>query len=80
MACGSEMVLTLLSHFKSSNMVTVTKVRMRCNDCNHRYLAVKSEGGFWNKLSYSPNHCPKCGSKNVRKGSIYDVIAKVLGV
>jgi Zn finger protein HypA/HybF involved in hydrogenase expression len=61
-------------------MVTATKVRMKCNDCNHRYTAIKSEGGFWNKVSYSPNRCPKCGSKNVSKGGIYDVIAGFLGL
>jgi transposase-like protein len=46
-------------------MVRVTETRMKCNDCGNRYTAVKKEGGFWNKLSYSPGRCPECGSRYV---------------
>jgi Zn finger protein HypA/HybF involved in hydrogenase expression len=61
-------------------MVTVTKVQMKCEDCGRKFDATKTQGGFLNKLSYSPNHCPVCGSKNVREHSgIVDAIGSLFG-
>jgi predicted Zn-ribbon and HTH transcriptional regulator len=56
-------------------------VQMKCKDCGHRYAATKTQGGFWNKLSYSPKRCPECNSKNVGESSpILDAIGKFLGL
>jgi DNA-directed RNA polymerase subunit RPC12/RpoP len=53
---------------------------MKCEDCGRKFDATKTQGGFLNKLSYSPNHCPVCGSKNVREHSgIVDAIGSLFG-
>jgi predicted Zn-ribbon and HTH transcriptional regulator len=62
-------------------MVTVTQVRMKCDECGHSYKATKTQGGFWNRLSYSPKRCPECNSKNVSESSLFfDAIGKFLGL
>jgi predicted Zn-ribbon and HTH transcriptional regulator len=63
-------------------MVTVKETRMKCNDCGYKYSATKKEGGFWNRLSYSPSRCPKCGSKFVSEnaGGFWDTVGDLLGL
>jgi Zn finger protein HypA/HybF involved in hydrogenase expression len=62
-------------------MVTVTKVQMKCEDCGRKFDATKTQGGFLNKLLYSPDYCPKCGSKKIREYSgIVDAIGRIFGL
>ncbi len=62
-------------------MITVTKVQMKCEECGYKFGATKKEGGFWHRLSYTPNRCPDCGSKDVREysGFIEAVLKTILG-
>jgi predicted Zn-ribbon and HTH transcriptional regulator len=62
-------------------MITKSNIKMKCNECGHKYNATKVQGGFWNSLSYSPKRCPECGSKNVSEYiDFIDTIGKILGL
>jgi predicted Zn-ribbon and HTH transcriptional regulator len=62
-------------------MEKVSRVGMKCNDCMHKYDALKREGGIFRKLLYSPSRCPECGSTNVKEYSgFYEKLGKLLGL